>query len=116
MNIIISATSDLLTDQRVNRTASALKESGHKVLVIGRRLKGSRALPSRRYRSVRFNMLFQRGPLFYVFFNLRLAWYLLWKKTDVLYSNDLDTLPANFLVSKIKRLPLIYDSHEYFTG
>jgi len=33
----------------------------------------------------------------------------------VLVANDLDTLPANFLISRIKKAILVYDSHEYFT-
>jgi len=61
-------------------------------------------------------MLFKGGPLFYACFNLRLTTTLLFvKKPSLLISNDLDTLPANFLVGRIRRVPMIYDSHELFT-
>ncbi|MCK4464410.1 MAG: glycosyltransferase [Bacteroidales bacterium] len=61
-------------------------------------------------------MVFNRGALFYACFNFRLFFYLLFRKMDLLLANDLDTLPANYIVSRIKRIPLVYDSHEYFTG
>jgi glycosyltransferase involved in cell wall biosynthesis len=61
-------------------------------------------------------MLFNKGFLFYKFFNVRLFFYLLFHRFDILVANDLDTLLPNYLVSKIKGLPLVYDSHEYFTG
>jgi len=60
-------------------------------------------------------LIFTRGPLFYAFFNLRLFFFLLFRRTDVLVANDLDTLLANYLISRIKNKPLVYDSHEYFT-
>lgn len=89
---------------------------GHEVLVIGRKLRSSPHMVGRRYRTLRFRLWFEKGPLFYAAYNLRLLIFLLRNKVDILFSNDLDTLPANYLASKIKRIPLVYDSHEYYTG
>jgi glycosyltransferase involved in cell wall biosynthesis len=114
--ILISVTSDLSTDQRVNRTATTLKEAGYHVLVIGRSLKTSIEMSPKRYRSIRFKLWAEKGPMFYAFYNIRLFWFLLWHRADIVVSNDLDTLPANFLAAKLKKIPLVYDSHEYFTG
>lgn len=114
--IIISVTSDIVTDQRVQRAAGTLKEVGYQVMLVGRVLPDSIEMKGKRFRLKRFKLWFNKGPLFYLNYNARLFWYLLWHQTDILLSNDLDTLPANFLVSKIKRIPLVYDSHEYFTG
>lgn len=113
--IIISVTSDLVTDQRVHRAAATLKEAGFRVLVIGRRLPDSRELPGKKYRCRRFRLWFHKGPLFYANFNIRLFFTLMFESFDLLLSNDLDSLPANYLASKLKRRPLVFDSHEYFT-
>lgn len=113
---VVSVISDLITDQRVHRTSLALAEEGWDVLLIGRKLPESQALSPLPYKARRFRLWVNKGPLFYLFFNIRLFLFLLFKKADLLFSNDLDTLPANFLISRIRSIPLIYDSHEYFTG
>jgi glycosyltransferase involved in cell wall biosynthesis len=113
--IIVSVTSDLVSDNRVHKTCSSLSEMGFDVLLLGRKLPGSLPLSSHNYAAKRLKLLFRKGPMFYACFNLRLICLLLVTKFDLLLANDLDTLPANFLASKIKNKPLIYDSHEFFT-
>ncbi len=107
---------DLATDQRVHRVAKLLAEEGVEVICIGRSLPGSPDPEELPFHIERFRMLFQHGPLFYAFFNWRLWWKLLFaRRPDLVISNDLDTLPACYLAAKIKGIPLIYDSHEFFT-
>lgn len=115
--IIFSVTNDLTTDQRVHRIISTLLKADVKpeVLLIGRKLKQSHALNHREYKTCRLRIICNKGFFFYAFFNLQLFFCLLFKKADILVANDLDTLPANFLVSKIKRIKLVYDTHELFT-
>src|SRR4030066_113212 len=103
-------------DQRVQKIAETVSKLDCEITIIGRRLGDCCDSDSVPFRTKRFRMLFKRGFFFYKFFNVRLFFYLLNHKYDLLVANDLDTLPANYLVSKLKHLPLVYDSHEYFTG
>jgi len=111
----MSVINDLSYDQRVHKVCTSLLDDGHEVLLIGRKKNDSVPI-QRNYQTKRMNLAFERGALFYASFNLRLFFLLLFTKADSLHSNDLDTLLANYLVAKIKRIPLIYDTHEYFTG
>jgi glycosyltransferase involved in cell wall biosynthesis len=113
--VIVSVTNDLYTDQRVHKVCSFLHDNGYDVLLVGRRLPNSKALADRQYSTHRMKLIFKKGALFYAFFNLRLFLFLMFKRSDVLLSNDLDTLLANRIASKLKRNKLVYDSHELFT-
>ena len=112
---MISVTNDLVADNRVHKVSNTLTDMGFGVVLIGRKLPGSQQVEERRYSTRRFRLPFIKGPLFYACFNIRLFLFLLFSKFDVLLSNDLDTLPANYIASRIKNKPLVYDSHEYFT-
>jgi glycosyltransferase involved in cell wall biosynthesis len=113
--LIFSVTNCICHDQRVMKIAETVSMLNCDITIIGRKKGNCCNLTKIPYETKRFKMLFKKGFLFYKFFNIRLFIFLLFHKNDILVSNDLDTLLSNFLVSKIKRTPLVYDSHEYFT-
>lgn len=112
--IIVSVTNDLTTDQRVHRICTTLTSLNYDVLLVGRKLKNSLPI-TRTYKTKRFHLLFQKGFLFYAEYNIRLLLFLIFKQKTILLSNDIDTLIPNYLVSKLFRIPLVFDSHELFS-
>ena len=111
--IILSVTNDLVTDQRVHRSCTALSEAGYDVTLVGRRLPDSVPV-ERPYKTVRMRLLFRKKAVFYAEYNLRLFLRLLFSPTDAFYANDTDSLPANYLAAVLRRKPLFFDAHEMF--
>ncbi|MGB3525099.1 MAG: glycosyltransferase [Flavobacteriales bacterium] len=111
---IVSVTNDLATDNRVRRTCDVLTDLEYEVLLVGRKLPGSLPL-DRPYRTKRMRLLFNKGPLFYAEYNLRLFFLLLFSRATLYFSNDLDTLLPNHLAARIRGKKLVYDTHEFYT-
>lgn len=112
--IIVTVTNDLTTDQRVHRVCTTLCNLNYEVLLVGRKLKNSLPI-NRTYQTKRFICTFNKGFLFYAEFNIRLFFWLIFKKKNILIANDADTLLPNFLIHKIFKIPLVFDSHELFS-
>lgn len=115
MKVILAVTNDIATDNRLHKISTTLIKNGYDVYVFGRKLRNSLSVAEREYTVRRISLWFNKGPLFYINYNIALFFYLLRNNFEIIVSNDLDTLLASYLVSKTKQSVLVYDSHEYFT-
>jgi len=113
--IIFSVTNDLSYDQRMIRICNSLANNGFEVLLVGRIRTNSIPLSNKKFQQHRFNLWFKKGKLFYLAYNIRLFFFLLTNRFDLIGSIDLDTLLPCFLASRLKRKPCVFDAHEYFT-
>jgi glycosyltransferase involved in cell wall biosynthesis len=113
--IAFAVTNDLTGDQRMQRIAGALVNQGFDVLLIGRKSGRTFNAGSFGFRACRLNCMFNRGKAFYIEFNIRLFWKLLFTPADIFGAIDLDTILPAVCVSKLKGKQCTYDAHEYFT-
>lgn len=113
--IYFTVTNDLTYDQRMIRICTSLANVGYNVWLIGRQRPNSKPLRQQAFQQKRLNCFFERGKFFYLEYNIRLFFFLMWHRFDAVCSIDLDTILAGFYSSRIKRKICIYDAHEYFT-
>lgn len=113
--IIFTVTNELNYDQRMVRICSSLTEAGYAVTLIGKKGISSTPLAKKEYLQKRLFTFFYKGFGFYAEYNIRLFFYLLFKKTDLFCCIDLDTMLPVWLVSKLKSTKRVYDAHEYFS-
>jgi glycosyltransferase involved in cell wall biosynthesis len=116
VRIVATVISDLVTDQRVHKVCTSLSNNNYDVFLIGSKRSKSLPMNPRKYKTDRIALLFQGGFLLYAEFNLRLFFKLLFCKADIFLGNDLDVMPATWLVARLKNKPIVYDTHEYFLG
>ncbi len=91
-----------------------MRDTGYDVLLVGREKKNSKWLHQQNFKQHRMKLLFEKGKLFYIEYNLRLFFFLLTKRFDVVYGVDLDTIVPCLWISKLKNKLCIYDAHELF--
>ena len=115
--IIFAVYDDLEHEYRGYKTAISFIKAGYDVKIIGvrfsnKRLKGWNKVPYKRIR------LLNNFPLILnmIIFWISLMLILIKEKTNCLYSHDIFPLFPVCLVSKLKRIPFIYDAHEFWHG
>lgn len=112
--IVFTVTTDLNYDQRMIRICTSLADAGYQVLLVGRKLRSSIPLAQQPFSQKRISCVFEKGKLFYLEYNLRLLFNLLFKKMDCICAIDLDTILPCYFISRIKKIKRVYDAHELF--
>jgi glycosyltransferase involved in cell wall biosynthesis len=112
--LVLTVTNDLNYDQRMIRICTSLVAAGFDVTLVGYILKDSLPLTTKPFFQKRIFCFFTTGKLFYCEYNLRLFFYLLFKKHDLICAIDLDTILPCLFISKLKRIQRVYDAHELF--
>ena len=113
-SIFLTVTTELTYDQRMIRICSSLVSAGYDITLVGRKLKSSIPLSAQPFKQKRINCLFEKGKLFYAEYNIRLFFYLLFKKMHCICAIDLDTILPCYFISQIKKTKRVYDAHELF--
>ena len=112
--LICTVTNDLIYDQRMIRICTSLQQAGYEVLLIGRKSNHSKSLLPQAFQQERLFCFFQKGKAFYIEYNVRLFFFLLFAKFDLICAIDLDTILPCYYISKIKNKKRVYDAHELF--
>lgn len=97
------------------RICTSLTGAGYSVSLIGVKRRASTPLSERPYQQKRLECFFEKGFGFYAEYNIRLFFFLLFQKADLLCCIDLDTMLPVWLASWLRNKKRVYDAHEYFS-
>jgi glycosyltransferase involved in cell wall biosynthesis len=113
-HIVFTVTNDITFDRRMQRICETLSENNFEVSIVGRQQQKSLPLDNKPYKQIRLQCFFNKGKLFYIEYNIRLFWFLLFYQADIFCAIDLDTIVPVFWVSSFKGKKRVFDAHEYF--
>lgn len=113
-HIILTVTSDPNYDQRMIRICTSLHNAGYQITIVGRERPNSKPLIERPYKQVRIKQRIDSGKLFYLTYNIKLLFFLLFKKMDAVCAIDLDTILPVYYASRVRGIKRVYDAHELF--
>jgi len=117
-NITFAVYDTLHTEYRGYKVAQSFLKFGHNVKIIGVKYSGDKELSgwdsveTRRFTVYRLFSL----PINMIIFWIKLFFKLLVTKADIKYSHDIFPLLPVYLVAKFKRIPFVYDAHEFWHG
>ncbi len=100
----------------MHRICTSLAQNGYNITLVGYNKPSSLPLTKKKFKQKRIHCWFLRGKIFYAEYNFRLFLYLIFKKMDAICAIDLDTIIPCLNISRLKKIPRIYDAHELFTG
>lgn len=113
-HIYFTVTNDLVYDQRMIRICNSLAAAGYDITLVGRRYRDSPALSSQTFFQKRLRCFFRKGKAFYAEYNIRLFFFLFFRRMNSICAIDLDTILPCYFISRIKNIPRVYDAHELF--
>lgn len=97
-------------DARVFKEASSLGKAGFQVVIVAKYKEGLKEEED--YGSFLVKRVKKQNPI-PLYSILKALWQ---EKADVYHAHDLDSLPPSFVVAKLRKSKITYDSHEYWRG
>jgi glycosyltransferase involved in cell wall biosynthesis len=97
------------------RICRTLSGAGYEVWLLGRGYADSPPLNEEVFTQRRLPCIWRRGKAFYLEYNLRLFFFLLFRRWDIVCAVDLDTLLPAFIAARLMGRSLAHDAHEYYT-
>jgi glycosyltransferase involved in cell wall biosynthesis len=105
----------------MQRICTSLAQAGFEVWLVGRLMPNSQPFDNQHIRSHRLPIFFNKGKLFYIEYNVRLFFWLMTQRVDIICGIDLDSILPCYFSAKIRnilrgsKIKIIYDAHELFS-